>query len=77
MSEVYTMATSEDRRSYDTSIGSEQRSVVSATKIWVIVLGFVLLIGIVLILTFFNASPTTGGNSSSGAANATSRSPGP
>ena len=71
------MATSEDGRNYDTSIGSEKRSVISATKTWAIVLGFVLLIGIVLILTFFNSPSTNSVNSSSGAANATSRSPSP
>ena len=38
---------------YDKSIGSENRSVVSATKLWGIVLGLVLLVGIGLLAMFF------------------------
>ena len=39
-------------RDYDTSIGTEDRSVVAATKIWGIVLALVALVGITMIFMF-------------------------
>ena len=39
--------------SYDKSIGTENRSAVAATKIWLIVAGIVLLLGITMIAIFF------------------------
>ena len=39
-------------RGYDTSIGSSDRSAVSATKLWAIVLALVGLVGIILISMF-------------------------
>ena len=44
---------------YDTSIGTDERSARSATKLWAIVLAFVFLIGLVLILVFYNSSSAT------------------
>jgi len=41
-----------DRMTYDKSIGSEDRSVVSATKLWGIVLAVVVLLGIIAIGSF-------------------------
>lgn len=69
------MATVNDRTDYDTSIGTEERSARSATKLWAIVLGIVLLIGISLIVTFYNSRVTTDGQP--GGASQTSQSPGP
>ena len=43
---------------YDKSIDSKDRSVVSATKLWVIIVGFVLLLGIGLLLVFTFGSNT-------------------
>jgi hypothetical protein len=51
---------------YDKSIGSEERSAVSATKRWIIILAIVVLIGIALIATFL-MNPT-GGSRSGGVA---------
>ena len=50
---------------YDKSIGTENRSVVAATKLWAIILGIVLLIGIGLLVFLFAGSNTkdTGGSS--------------
>jgi hypothetical protein len=39
-------------REYDTSIGTRERSVVAATKVWVIVLAAVAVIGLVLLGMF-------------------------
>ena len=39
--------------SYDKSIGTEDRSAVAGTKLWTIIIGLVLLIGIAIIITFF------------------------
>lgn len=51
---------------YDTSIGTEERSAVAATKIWVIVLALVGIVGVVLIAMFLmrGTSPPSGGTSS-------------
>ena len=73
---VYTMATDSHHDVYDKSIGSEQRSAVAATKLWSILLGIVLLIGIGLIVTFFFASSDTR-DSEGGGAYSTASSPGP
>lgn len=70
------MATERDGMAYDTSIGSEQRRVKSATKLWAIILGLVFVIGVALIITFFSSADTTRNNPSTGA-NSTARSPGP
>lgn len=43
---------------YDTSIDTGERSVVAATKIWVIVLAAVAVVGLVLIAMFFMRSET-------------------
>jgi ABC-type transporter Mla maintaining outer membrane lipid asymmetry permease subunit MlaE len=37
---------------YGTSIGTKERSVVAATKIWAIILGLVALVGIVMMMMF-------------------------
>ena len=41
-----------ERTTYDKSIGSDERSVVSATKLWSIVLGIVALLGLIAIVSF-------------------------
>jgi hypothetical protein len=57
-------------KGYDTSIGTNERSAVSATKFWVIVLAIIGIIGIVLIGAFLMrggetpSGGTTSGNSS-------------
>jgi hypothetical protein len=48
---------------YDTSIGTEDRSVRSATKLWGIILGLVALAGIIMIAVFMSWGS---GSSSSG-----------
>lgn len=70
------MATENNSGIYDKAIGSEQRSAVAATKLWAILFGIVLLIGIGLIVTFF-FSGTSGGDAGSGGASSTTSSPGP
>ena len=61
---------------YDKSIGSKDRSVVSATKLWVIILGIVLLLGIGMILFFFSSGTGTRETGAPGATNSASN-PGP
>ena len=39
---------------YDTSIGTKERSVTSATKLWGIILGLVVLAGIIMIAVFMS-----------------------
>lgn len=56
----------EEKPTYDTSIGSEERSARSATKLWAIVLAFVFLIGVVLVLVFYNTSTTDTGPGGTG-----------
>ncbi|HSI88315.1 MAG TPA: hypothetical protein VK918_04610 [Pyrinomonadaceae bacterium] len=51
---------------YDTSIGTEERSVRSATKLWAIVFGFIFLIGITLILVFYWSSSADSGPGGTG-----------
>lgn len=70
------MTTEGEGTGYDTSIGSERRSVRSATKLWAVILGLVFLVGVALIITFFNSNLTTPNRPSSGA-NSASQSPGP
>ena len=55
-----------DNSNYDTSIGSEERSVRSATKLWAIVFGFIFLIGITLILVFYWSSSADSGPGGTG-----------
>ena len=50
---------------YDKSIDTNDRSVVAATKLWSIILGIVLLLGIAMIVLFFFG---TGSRDSGGAA---------
>ncbi len=45
-----------DRTAYDTSIGTEERSVKSATKLWAIVFAAIFLIGVTMILVFYSWS---------------------
>jgi hypothetical protein len=54
------------RHGYDTSIGSNDRSVVAATTLWGIVIGAIVLLGIVMLLMFMSRSNTfsSGGVSS-------------
>jgi hypothetical protein len=54
------------RHNYDTSIGTNDRSVVSATKTWAIVLALVALFGIVMLTMFVmsSGSRSSGGFSS-------------
>jgi flagellar basal body-associated protein FliL len=58
--------------SYDKSVGTKDRSVVAATKIWLIVAGIVLLLGITMIAIFFtgtgDARRNTGGPASENSA---------
>lgn len=56
--------TDRTRGDYDTGIGTSERSAVSATKVWAIVLGIIGLIGLVMIITFLG----WGNNTSSGPA---------
>jgi len=42
-------------KDYDQSIGTKERSVVSATKLWGIVIALAVLIGVVMILIFFSS----------------------
>ncbi|MDI1242913.1 MAG: hypothetical protein PSX80_13435 [bacterium] len=70
------MVTENNHSVYDKSIGSEQRSAVAATKLWAILFGIVLLIGIGLIVTFF-FSGMGGSDAGRGGAGSTSSSPGP
>ena len=42
--------------SYDKSIGTENRSAVAGTKLWLIVIGIVLLLGITMLAIFFGSS---------------------
>ena len=44
--------------SYDKSIGTEDRSAVAGTKVWAIIIGLVLLIGIGILITFFASTGT-------------------
>lgn len=46
---------------YDTSVGTKERSAVAATKIWVIVLAIVGIIGVVLIGAFLMRGTATNG----------------
>jgi hypothetical protein len=41
---------------YDKSIGTEDRSVVAATKLWAIIIGIVVLLGLGMILFFLTGS---------------------
>ena len=45
---------------YDKSIGSDNRSVVAGTKLWAVVIGIVLLLGIGMIVFFFIGSGMRG-----------------
>lgn len=51
---------------YDKGVGSENRSVVAATKTWAIVLAVVAMIGIGILVLFFNSGswPRNGGPAS-------------
>lgn len=42
----------EQRAGYDTSIGTEDRSVVSVTKLWALVIAAVVLAGIIMMVFF-------------------------
>ena len=55
------MATTTDRTGYDTSIGTEERSVVAATKLWGTVLAIIGILGVLMIGYFLFAG--TGGDS--------------
>jgi len=55
-----------DNSNYDTSIGTEERSVRSATKLWAIVFVFIFLIGITLILVFYSSTATDTGPGGTG-----------
>lgn len=43
---------------YDKSIGTDERSVVATTKLWGMILGIVLLLGIAMIIFFFVGTGT-------------------
>lgn len=40
------------RENYDTSIGTNERSVVSATKLWGLILGLIAVFGVILLMMF-------------------------
>lgn len=40
------------RDGYDTSIGSNERSVVAGTKMWAIVIGLIALFGVIMLMMF-------------------------
>jgi hypothetical protein len=42
------------RHNYDTSIGSNDRSVVSATKMWAVILGLIALFGVIMLMMFMS-----------------------
>ena len=44
-----------DKATYDTSIGSGERSVRSATKLWTIVFAVIFIIGLALIIAFYSS----------------------
>lgn len=54
------------QQNYDTSIGTNQRSAVAATKLWAIVIGLIVLFGIAMLYMFMTSSETrpSGGASS-------------
>jgi hypothetical protein len=45
-----------ENASYDKSIGSDDRTVVGATKLWSIIIGIVVLLGLGMLIFFFVAS---------------------
>ena len=55
-----------EKATYDTSVGTKERSVRSATKLWAIVFAFIFLIGITLILVFYSSSSTDSGPGGTG-----------
>ena len=48
------------REGYDTSIGTNERSVVSATKTWAIVLALVALVGVIILTMFMTRMNRSG-----------------
>jgi hypothetical protein len=44
------------RDNYDTSIGTNDRSLVAATKLWAIVIGLIVLLGVIMLLMFMTGS---------------------
>jgi hypothetical protein len=68
------------RQGYDTSIGTEERSARSATKVYGIILALVFLIGLVLLGVLYNSRSTGTGPSGTAPASRTDssgQSPGP
>lgn len=66
------------RRDYDTSIGTEDRSAISATKFYGLILALVFLIGIVLLGVLYNSSTSEPAASGpDGRAGSSSQVPGP
>ena len=59
--------------SYDKSIGTENRSAVAGTKLWAIVLGFVLLFGIGMLVIFFTGTNSQKGIGGAATDNTTTR----
>ncbi len=52
----------DDKTTYDTSIGTSERSVKSATKVWAIVLAVVFLAGLVMLYAFLSSGTDTDGS---------------
>lgn len=67
------------RQDYNTSIGTQERSARSATKVFGLILALVFLIGLVLLGVLYTASPTgTGtGTAPAGSMDSSGQSPGP
>ena len=59
--------------SYDKRIGTEERSVVAGTKLWAMILGVVLLIGIGILVVLFMGTGSRKGVESPTADNAATR----
>lgn len=65
------------RDGYDTGIGTKERSVVAATKVWGIVLAVVVLLGVIMITVFLMRSGTGGSGGGAGSGNTSTRPAGP
>ena len=65
------------RNGYDTSIGTKERSVRSATKVWGLVLAVVFVIGLILLGVFYNSMGTATDGTTPNRTDSSGQSPGP
>ncbi|MBA2378516.1 MAG: hypothetical protein H0V76_02950 [Blastocatellia bacterium] len=47
-----------EKTTYDKSIGTKERSVTAATKVWALVLGVVFVAGLIILYTMYSAGTT-------------------